>query len=427
MTSTQSGMDNVRNEPTTLRTLSMTSTQSGMDNVRNVVGSPLAGVDPEEILDTRPYAKLINEFLTDEGRGHKEITNLPRKFNIAVIGTHDLYEHPHINDLAFVPAKRNGVVGFNVEVGGFFSAVKCECAIPLGAWVSEEQLVPFCHAMLTAFRDFGARKNRQKTRVMYLIKELGVDAFRAELASRMEREGAGPLLEEGESMIDPAWTRRDYFGVHKQKDGANFVGLNVPVGRLFADDMLALAHLAETYGDGDIRMTVEQNVILSGVPDAKLEDLLAQPLLSKFTPSPGKLEAHVVACTGNQFCGFAQIETKQNAKEMAEHLQNTLDIPEVVRMHWTGCPNTCGQVQVAELGFLGTTAKGPDGPEPAVDVFMGGTIGHESELANCIKQKVPLRELTPYVEELLIEHFGATRKELTTPVVADAQVPEVAK
>jgi ferredoxin-nitrite reductase len=166
-----------------------------------------------------------------------------------VIGSHDLYEHPHINDLAFMPAEKDGVFGFNVEVGGFFSAVRVDGAIPLGAFVPPEQMIPITHAILTTFRDYGARQNRQKTRLMYLIEEMGMDKFRAEIEKRMiGGSGIKSLAEEGKSLVNPKWERRTYFGAHKQTDGNNFVGMNVPVGRIFADDMLTLAHLAETYG-----------------------------------------------------------------------------------------------------------------------------------------------------------------------------------
>jgi len=392
-----------------LSELGITTTQSGMDNVRNVVGSPLAGIDPQEIVDTRPFALDVDNFLTKMGQGNKEVCNLPRKFNVAIVGTHDLYEHPHINDLAFVPATHDGVDGFNVEVGGFFSAVRCAEAIPLGCWVPYDHVTPLVRAVLTAFRDYGARKNRQKTRVMYLVEEMGVEEFKNEIASRMGVDLKG----EGKSSVDPKWVRRSYYGVNKQVDGDNFVGLNVPVGRLQADDMLALAHLAETYGSGEIRLTVEQNAILIGVPDSKVEDLMSQPLLTKFSPSPTPMIASTVACTGNQFCGFAMIETKASAKAMSEHLDSVLNIPEGgVRMHWTGCPNTCAQVQVADIGFLGSSAKGPDGKKaPAVDIFIGGAIGHESELANCVKKGVLLTDLRPIVEQLMIDEFGATRKD----------------
>lgn len=384
----------------------ITSKQSGMDNVRNIVGSPLAGIDSEEILDTRPYCDLFNDYITDGQKGHKEITNLPRKFNVAIVGTHDLYEHPHINDIAYLPAVKDGVFGWNVHCGGFFSAVKCEEAIPIDVWVPEDKMIAVCHAVLTAFRDFGARQNRQKTRLMYLIKELGVPAFKAELEKRMGEK----LASEGESLVDETRARRSYFGVHKQPDGKNYVGAHVGVGRLSSDDMIAMAHIAETYGDGDIRLTVEQNFVISGVPDDKVEEMLAQPIFSKFKIEPPSLQAGLVACTGNQFCGFAKIETKATALDHAERLEAELDIPAGVRIHWTGCTNTCGQVQVADIGILGSQAKGPEGPIPGADIFTGGAIGHESELGTCYKKAVPMDQVYDVIKELLINNHGATIK-----------------
>lgn len=391
----------------------ITSKQSGMDNVRNIVGSPLAGVDPEEILDTRPYCHLFNDYITDGQKGHKEISNLPRKFNVAVVGTHDLYEHPHINDIAYLPAVKDGVFGWNVHVGGFFSAVRCAEAIPMDVWVPEDKMIAVCHAVLTAFRDYGARQNRQKTRLMYLVEELGVEGFKAELEKRMGVK----LASEGESLVDESKSRRSYFGVHKAVgEGMNYVGLYVPVGRLSGDDMIALAHIAETYGDGDLRLTVEQNVVIAGVPDANLADLLAQPLLQKFTTSPGNLSGNLVACTGSQFCGFGKIETKAFARKLTEQLEEELDVPNGVRIHYTGCTNTCGQVQVADIGILGTAARGPDGPVPGCDVFTGGAIGHESEIGQVFKKAVPMTDLYDVIKEILMTQHGATpKKVLETP------------
>lgn len=395
----------------TLTGFGITSLQSGMDNVRNIVGSPLAGVDPEEIVDTRPYCELFNDYITNNQTGHKEISNLPRKFNVAVVGTHDLYEHPHINDIAYLPAVKDGVFGWNVHVGGFFSAVRCAEAIPMDVWVPESKMIDVCHAVLTAFRDFGARQNRQKTRLMYLIEELGVEGFKAELEKRM----GCTLASEGEPLVDASKQRRSYYGVNKAKDGLNFVGINVPVGRLQADDMIALAHIAETYGDGEIRLTVEQNVIFAGVADDKVADLLAQPLLQKFTVDPENLSANLVSCTGSQFCGFGKIETKATALETIEKLERELNIPTGVRIHYTGCTNTCGQVQVADIGILGTQARGPDGPVPGADIFTGGAIGHESEIGQVYKKAVPMTEVYDVVKEILMAQHGATVKKVDKP------------
>ncbi|XP_020594591.1 ferredoxin--nitrite reductase, chloroplastic-like, partial [Phalaenopsis equestris] len=249
-----------------------------MDNVRNPVGNPLAGIDPFEILDTRPYTSLLSSFVTSNSKGNLSLTNLPRKWNVCVVGSHDLYEHPHINDLAYIPAEKNGSVGFNLLVGGFFSPKRCAEAVPLDAWIPADDVVPLCKAVLESYRDLGSRGNRQKTRMMWLIDELGIETFRSEVEKRMpmgELERASP-----EELVMRQWERRDYLGVHPQKQpGLSFVGLHVPVGRVQAEDMFDLARIADAYGSGELRLTVEQNVIIPNVENSKLSALLGEPLL----------------------------------------------------------------------------------------------------------------------------------------------------
>lgn len=394
----------------------LTSIQSGLDNVRNTVGNPLAGIDPHEIIDTLPICRHIDRYVTNDGKGNPEISNLPRKWNVSVVGTHDLFEHPHINDLAFMPATRDGVMGFNVLVGGFFSATRCTEAIPMDAWVPVDGVTPMVHAILTAFRDLGARANRQKSRMMWLIEDMGMPAWREEVARRMP---GGSFKPAGTDLCDPKWQRRSLFGVHPQKQpGLNFIGLHVPVGRLEASDMYAIADLADKYGDGHVRLTVEQNLLLSGIPDAKVAALLAEPLLDKFSPRPGRVMSGLVACTGSQFCGFSNIASKQEGYKVAEHLESVFDFPRDIRMHWTGCPNTCGQVQVGDIGLLGTQVKNLAGPGkvPAVDIYVGGRIGADSHLAEVWKSGVRVEgELIPALEELVVEGFGARRRSTPLP------------
>jgi ferredoxin-nitrite reductase len=164
----------------------LTSVQSGMDNVRNLTGSPVAGIDANELIDTRPLLFQLQEMITNGGRGNPEFSNLPRKFNIAVEGGRDNSVHAEINDIAFVPAYREGVLGFNVLVGGFFSAKRCAAAIPLNAWVTpDRQVVELSRAILEIFRDHGLRENRQKARLMWLIDEWGIDKFREAVQSKL--------------------------------------------------------------------------------------------------------------------------------------------------------------------------------------------------------------------------------------------------
>ncbi|KAK4724388.1 hypothetical protein R3W88_027167 [Solanum pinnatisectum] len=389
----------------------LTSLQSGMDNVRNPVGNPLAGIDPHEIVDTRPYTNLLSQYVTANFRGNVDVTNLPRKWNVCVIGSHDLYEHPHINDLAYMPATKDGRFGFNLLVGGFFSPKRCAEAIPLDAWVPADDVVPVCKAILEAYRDLGTRGNRQKTRMMWLIDELGVEGFRAEVVKRMPQQKLD--RESAEDLVQKQWERREYLGVHPQKqEGYSFVGLHIPVGRVQADDMDELARLADEYGSGELRLTVEQNIIIPNIENSKIDALLNEPLLkNRFSPDPPILMRNLVACTGNQFCGQAIIETKARSMKITEEVQRLVSVTRSVRMHWTGCPNTCGQVQVADIGFMGCLTRKEGKTVEGADVFLGGRIGSDSHLGDVYKKSVPCEDLVPIIVDLLVNNFGAVPRE----------------
>ncbi|MHC5756402.1 ferredoxin--nitrite reductase [Nostoc sp.] len=410
----------------------LTSVQSGMDNVRNITGDPVAGLDADELYDTRELVQQIQDMLTNKGEGNPEFSNLPRKFNIAIAGGRDNSVHAEINDLAFVPAFKEAgeqgsrgageqgsrgageqnllsadshdkIFGFNVLVGGFFSAKRCEAAIPLNAWVAPEDVVAVCRAVLEVFRDCGPRANRQKSRLMWLIDEWGLDKFRAEVETRL-----------GKSLISAApkdeidWEKRDHIGVYKQKQaGLNYAGLNIPVGRLYAEDMFEIARLAEVYGTGEIRFTVEQNIVIPNIADSRLATFLAEPLLERFSINPGLLARSLVSCTGAQFCNFALIETKNRALAMIKALEEELTFTKPVRIHWTGCPNSCGQPQVADIGLMGTKTRKNGKTLEGVDIYMGGKVGKDAHLGTCIIKGIPCEDLQPVLQDLLIQKFGA--------------------
>ncbi len=412
----------------------LTSVQSGMDNVRNITGDPVAGLDAEELFDTRELVQQIQDMVTNNGEGNPEFTNLPRKFNIAITGGRDNSVHAEINDLAFVPAfweeeggKETVTIsssptpdsrlttpqkrfGFNILVGGFFSAKRCEAAIPLNAWVPSEDVVAVCRAVLEVFRDNGSRANRLKSRLMWLIDEWGIEKFRDEV----ERKLGKPFLSAAaKDEID--WEKRDHIGVHKQKQpGLNYVGLHVPVGRLYPEDMFDMARLAEVYGSGEIRLTVEENFIIPDVSDSRLETLLTEPLLEKFSVNPAPLTRALVSCTGAQFCNFALIETKNRALAMIKELEMELEVTRPVRIHWTGCPNSCGQPQVADIGLMGTKARKNGKAVEGVDIYMGGKVGKDAHLGSCVVKGIPCEDLLPVLRELIIEHFDARLREAVT-------------
>lgn len=390
-----------------LKSVGMTSVQSGMDNVRNITGSPMAGLDADELIDTRELVQKVQDMITNYGQGNYQFTNLPRKFNIAIEGGRDNSVHAEINDIAFVPAYKEGELGFNVVVGGFFSAKRCEAAIPMNVWVRPNQeVVDLCRGILEVYRDNGLRSNRQKSRLMWLIDEWGIEEFRTRVANHL----GYPLATAAEKdAID--WEKRDHLGVFPQKqEGLSYIGLCIPVGRLFADDMFDLARIAEVYGSGELRLTVEQNVIIPNIAAENMATLLTEPLLAKFTPNPTPLQRALVSCTGAQFCNFALIETKNKAVDLIRQLDAELNIPRGVRIHWTGCPNSCGQPQVADIGLMGTKARKDGKTVEGVDLYMGGKVGKDAHLGSCVQKGIPCEDLKSLLTSILIEQFGATPK-----------------
>ena len=390
-----------------LKSVGMTSVQSGMDNVRNITGSPMAGLDADELIDTRELVQKVQDMITNYGQGNYQFSNLPRKFNIAIEGGRDNSVHAEINDIAFVPAYKEGELGFNVVVGGFFSAKRCEAAIPMNVWVRPNQeVVDLCRGILEVYRDNGLRANRQKSRLMWLIDEWGIEEFRTRVANHL---GYALATAAEKDAID--WEKRDHLGVFPQKqEGLSYIGLCVPVGRLFADDMFDLARIAEVYGSGELRLTVEQNVIIPNIAAENMPTLLTEPLLAKFTPNPTPLQRALVSCTGAQFCNFALIETKNKAVDLIRQLDAELNIPRGVRIHWTGCPNSCGQPQVADIGLMGTKARKDGKTVEGVDLYMGGKVGKDAHLGSCVQKGIPCEDLKSVLTSILIEQFGATPK-----------------
>jgi ferredoxin-nitrite reductase len=397
-----------------LKQAGLTSVQSGMDNVRNITGSPVAGIDADELIDTRGIIRKVQDMITNNGEGNASFTNLPRKFNIAIAGCRDNSVHAEINDIAFVPAYKDNHLGFNVLVGGFFSAKRCAAAIPMNVWVDPRDVVPLCEAILIVYRDHGLRANRQKARLMWLIDEWGIDKFRSEVEQRL-----GYPLQPAAPKDEILWDKRDHIGIHAQKQpGLNYIGLHVPVGRLYAPDMFDLARLADVYGSGELRLTVEQNVILPNVPDSRIAPLLKERLVQRFSVNPTPLLRSLVSCTGAQFCNFALVETKNRAVQLVRELDAEWTVPRSVRIHWTGCPNSCGQPQVADIGLMGTKVRKDGQTVEGVDIYMGGKVGKHAELGECVMKGIPCDDLKSVLVDLLVKHFGAEPRTEPLPILA---------
>jgi ferredoxin-nitrite reductase len=406
-----------------MRDTGIFSVQSGMDNVRNLVGNPIAGVDPDELVDTRFYCDEFTKKLTNNGNGNPEFSNLPRKFNVCFVGSKELYEHPDINDIAYYPAKNAaGEMGWNIEIGGLLTGTRCEFATPMDAWVPLDKYWEVGAAIMTVFRDFGYRYNpRTKNRLMYLLDDMGVPLFREMVAERYKTATGEDLPTEGSSIVPKTKERKELIGVHKQSDGKNWIGLHVPGSRCYADEMLASADIADKFGDGNVQMTVEGNVLLLGIPDDKLEEAkAAATAIPRWSMTPGGFAKGTVTCTGNQFCGQSKINTKGNSVKFSEMLDEKFDMKEPVRIHWTGCPNTCGQVQIGTIGLLGTQAKNEEGKlVEAVDIFLGGGIGQEGAVGAVYKKGVRVDDqLADELCTIVQEKYGATPKAAVSSGIA---------
>jgi ferredoxin-nitrite reductase len=255
---------------------------------------------------------------------------------------------------------------------------------------------------------------------MWVIEKYGVDAFREKLVA--EPALASTKVERAQPQSTAPYERRDLLGVHEQPDGKMRVGIHVPTGRLSVAEARQLADLADRYSAGEIRLTVEQNAILPNVDEAALAALYSEPAVSgdsRMSIEPGHIVGNTVSCTGSQFCGLAMIETKQSAERIAKKLDALISVPQPLRIHWTGCPNSCGQVQVADIGLMGGPAKklnpetGKKMAVPGVKIFVGGRIGEDAHLAlDPYKEGVPMadEDLLPELVAIAKEHFGATDK-----------------
>jgi ferredoxin-nitrite reductase len=331
-----------------LHARNQTSFQTALDNVRNMVGNPLAGIDEHEMVDTREICNALNDLVSLDPvtgtRGNPYWGNLPRKFNIAISGSRDDFSHTHINDIGLQPCPHatTGEMGFNLVLGGYMSIKRVAESVDSNMWVKADRnsVVTLCEAILRIFRDEGNRKDRQKARLMWLVEEYGVEDYKKAVVAEIESYNRGVVVEDTQPAPTEPFDRRDLHGIHKQpQDGKVRVGILVPAGRLSQMECRQVADLADKYSAGEIRLTVEQNIILPNVDESVVAELLAEPFLtgdSRLKVNPGFIEGNLVSCTGAQFCGLALIETKANAESLVQKLEALVTVDRPIRIHMTG-------------------------------------------------------------------------------------------
>ncbi|WP_409299930.1 nitrite/sulfite reductase [Peribacillus sp. SCS-155] len=373
------------------------------DITRNIVGNPLAGIDPNELFDTRDVVKEVYEYF----QFNEDFSNLPRKYKISISSNIYNASNSEINDLSFVPAYKdiNGerVAGFHVKVGGGLSSVP-KLAEALDVFITPDQTLQVAIAVTTIFRDHGYREKRHRSRLKFLVADWGPEKFNEKLL-----EYTGPLLSAGED-ASKGWNAGYFYGVHKQKqEGLNYIGVNIPVGRLTPDEVIEFARVSKLYGNGDIRNCNSQNLIIPNIPDANVEALLQEDIFKKFPVSPEKIIGYSVSCTGIEYCNLALVETKERMKRIAEYLDQEIQLDVPVRIHMVGCPNSCGQRQIAEIGLQGIKMKNKDKVMvEAFEIYVGGTLNNGGKLNEKLKGKVEAEQLDTTLRQLL-EYFNETK------------------
>ncbi|HLL28635.1 MAG TPA: NirA family protein [Xanthobacteraceae bacterium] len=375
---------------------------AGADNIRNVTGTPTAGIDPQELLDTRPFAREWH-FHILSGR---LLYGLPRKFNVGFDGAGKIAVLEDTNDIGFQAVEVKD--GFGLQAGVYFRLVlggitgHKDFARDTGVILRHGEATKIADAIVRVFIDHGDRTNRNKARLKYVLDAWGFDKF---LAAVEEKLGTTLTRVPSEAIAPrPAFDRSAHIGVHAQKqEGLNWIGVLFPVGKISAMQMRGLAKLAQDLGDGDVRLTVWQNLLISGVPDEKVA--LAKAAIEKLglawkaTP----IRAGLIACTGNKGCRFSASDTKGHAEEIARWCEARVALDGPVNIHLTGCHNSCAQHYIGDIGLIGARVETSEEGETVegYHIMVGGGFGPEAALGRELYRDVKAGDAPKTVERML--------------------------
>jgi sulfite reductase (ferredoxin) len=387
-----------------LEDVGLLTTEACGDTPRVILGSPVAGISVDEKVDGTPAVRTI----LDRYIGSPEFSNLPRKFKTAISGQQDIVHET--NDISFVGVDHpEHGPGFDLWVGGGLST-NPKLAQRLGAWVPLEDVPDVWKGVVSIFRDYGYRRLRNRARLKFLVADWGVEEFRRVL----EEEYLGRELVDGPAPEIPALPI-DHVGVHKQKDGRNYVGAATSSGRVSGSTLVALAKAAEAAGSTRVRLTPHQKVVVLDVADAQVEALKSELATLGLHADPSPWRRSTMACTGIEFCKLAIVETKERAIRLVEELEQRLsdvspDVP--ISIHLNGCPNACARTQVADIGLKGMIVQDAGGNQvEGFQVHLGGGLGLDSGFGRKLRGlKVTSAELGDYVDRL-VRRFLAQRTE----------------
>lgn len=391
-----------------LEAVGLSTTEACGDCPRVILGSPLAGIAADEIIDPTPAIEEIQRRYI----GDPDLANLPRKFKTAITGNRIPDVVHEINDISLVGVEHPDLgPGYDLWVGGALSTTP-RLAERLGAFVTPEQAPEVWHGVVRIFRDYGMRRLRTKARLKFLLADWGTERFREVL----ETEYLGYRLADGPP---PARSteRTDHVGVQRQRDGRLAVGLSPTVGRISGQDMITLAEIAESAGSRRLRLTPHQKVLVLDVKPDALDRLLGACRELGLSATPSSWQRGTIACTGLEFCKLAIVETKATAQRAIAALEERLadlepQLERPISLHINGCPNSCARIQAADIGLKGQIVTTPDGQQvPGFQVHLGGGLAGDGALDGGLgrtlrRHKVTAHDLPEYVETVVRAYIG---------------------
>ncbi len=379
-----------------LESVDLSSMEACGDVPRVMLGCPLAGILEDEVLDaTDVIADTVAKYV-----GNPEFSNLPRKWKTSMSGCVDHCTEPEIDDVSFVGVVNEaGEAGYDLWVGGGLSTNPM-FAQRVGVFVRPDQVTDVWAACTSVFRDYGYRRQRNRARIKFLMADWGPEKFRQVL----QDEYLHAELPDGPAPAPAKHDQRDHVGVAKQKDGANAVGFALRTGRISGSLLSTIADLADEYGQGRIRTTTQQKLVILDVPDEKVEALVAALAVHDLQVRPSAFRRGTMACTGLEFCKLAIVETKQHAQDLYAELEKRLpefDVP--IGINVNGCPNSCARFQTADIGFKGSMVKDDAGEMvEGFQVHLGGHLGVEATFGRKFRgHKVTKAETADYCERVL--------------------------
>jgi len=390
-----------------LEAVGLGTTEACGDVPRVVLGSPVAGIAADELIDATPQIdEITSRFIGDES-----LANLPRKFKSAITG-HPSQDVVHeINDVAFVAVEHPELgIGYDLWVGGGLSTAP-RLAERLGVFVAPSQVADAWHGVAQIFRDYGYRRLRNKARLKFLLAEWGAEKFRQVL----QDEYLGHALPDGPAAPTPV-TPGDHVGIHRQKDGRYYIGVTPIVGRVSGPTLAKLADVVEAHGSRRLRTTPHQKLVILDIPEDRVESLVAELDALGLSARPSLIRRGTIACTGIEFCKLAIVETKGNATAAVLALEERLaglDLPHPISLHVNGCPNSCARIQTADIGLKGQLVTIDGEQVPGYQVHLGGGLASqdrdEAGLGRTVRGlKVAADGIADYTERV-VRRFLAER------------------